>query len=259
MQKTSQLYRELLSQGAAIEKRLVIGSRGVLINKRGDAITVGGVRILVSSGGPESGYGEGIIERVEITGRVFPDGQGPAIGATEAGEIAVTMYPTAAEIPRQARLAPYIRLTDGEKHSEWLPQGVYYLDTREEENPDGLKRLKIHGYDAMLRGEQGYPDSKLDWPATDKAVVAEIAGAMDVGVDSRTWEAMDGGYKIPLPTGYSCREVLGYIGSMYAGNWIMSDQGTLLLVPLGGLPKETRLLVDKKRDYITVGGVRIRV
>lgn len=258
MQKTSALYKALLAQGAAVETRLVVGTDGVLINKRGDAITVGGVRIRIASGGPESGYGENIVSSVETTGKVF-SGQGPAVGGTEAGEIDITMYPTAGSIPRQARLAPYIRLTDGEKHSEWLPQGVYYLDTRTEENPDGLKKLKLHGYDAMLRGEQDYPASRLSWPAPDTAVVREIARAMDVTVDPRTWDTVDGGYRIPLPTGYSCREVLGYIGCMYAGNWIMSDAGALLLVPLGGLPKETRLLVDQRGNYITVGGVRIRV
>ena len=258
MQKTSKTYQELLAAGAAVERRLVVGESGVLINERGDAITVGGVRILVASGGPESGYDERIVDTVETKGEVFA-GPGPTVGGTQAGEINVTMYPTAAEIPRRARLAPFIRLTDGEKFSEWLPQGVFFLDTREEEEPDGLKKLRIHGYDAMLRGEQNYPASTLDWPAVDTAVVKEIAGAMGVDVDPRVWEIMDGGYRIPLPTGYSCREVLGYIGCMYAGNWIMSDTGTLLLVPLGGLPQETRLLVDKAGNYITVGGVRIRV
>ena len=258
MQQTSKLYKELLAQGAAVETRLVVGERGVLINKRGNAITVGGVRIRVASGGPESGYDERIVASLETTGSVF-SGQGPGVGGTQAGELDATLYPTAAAIPRQARLAPYVRLTDGERHSEWIPQGVFFLDTREEEEPDGLKKLRIHGYDAMLRGEQNYPASTLDWPAVDTAVVKEIAGAMGVDVDPRVWEIMDGGYRIPLPTGYSCREVLGYIGCMYAGNWIMSDTGTLLLVPLGGLPKETRLLVDKAGNYITVGGVRIRV
>lgn len=258
MQETSNIYRALLAQSAAVEKRLVVGDRGVLINKRGDAITVGGVRILVASSGPESGYDERIVATIETSGQVFA-GEGPGVGGTQAGEIDVTMYPTAAKLPRQARLAPYIRLTDGDQTSEWIPQGVYYLDTREEENPDGLTKLKIHGYDGMLRAELDYPESRIDWPAADTDVVKEIADAMDVGVDSRVWQIMDGGYRLPYPAGYSCREVLGYIGSMYAGNWIMSDRGSLLLVPLGGLPKETRLLVDEKRNYITVGGVRIRV
>lgn len=258
MQKTSKTYQELLAAGAAVERRLVVGESGVLINERGDAITVGGVHILVASGGPESGYDERIVDTVETKGEVFA-GPGPTVGGTQAGEINVTMYPTAAEIPRRARLAPFIRLTDGEKVSEWVPQGVFFLDTREVEDPDGLTKVKLHGYDGMLRAEQDYPSSHLEWPATDTDVVREIAAAMDVGVDARTWDTMTGGYKIPYPADYSCREILGYIAASYAGNWVMTDVGALLLVPLGGLPKETRLLITETGRYLTVGGVRIRV
>lgn len=258
MQKVSKLYQELLAEGAAVERRLVIGERGVLINKRGNAITVGGVRILVASGGPESGYDERIVDKIETKSGVFP-GEGPSVGGTQAGEIDISMYTPAAAIPRRARLAPFVRLTDGERASEWIPQGVFYLDTREVSDPDGLTTVKLHGYDAMLRAEQSYPSSTLGWPARDKDVVQEIAQAMDVGVDPRTWETMTGNYQVPYPGDYSCREILGYIAASYAANWVMTDAGALLLVPLGGLPKETRLLVTRRGQYITVGGGRIRV
>ena len=55
------------------------------------------------------------------------------------------------------------------------------------------------------------------------------------------------------------REGSDYIGSMYAGNWVMSDTGELLMIPLWTLPEETRLLVAADRRAITFGGVRIRV
>lgn len=258
MQETSALYRRLLAEGAGVERRLAIGESGALITKAGDAITFGGVRILVASSGADGGYDESIVSEISTQGQVFPDG-GPSIGGTQAGEIDVDMFAPAGEIPRQARLAPYIRLAKDGEYSEWLPQGVYFVDTREDKDPAGLRRLRLHGYDAMLRAEQDYPSSRLSWPALDTAVVREIAQAMDVGVDNRVWQVMTAGYRIPYPTEYSCREILGYIGAMYAGNWIMSDAGNLLLVPLGGLPKETRLLVDSTRSTITFGGVRILV
>ena len=258
MQQTSETYRRLLAAGAGVEKRLTIGESGALIDKSGDAITFGGVRILVASSGAEGGYDESIVSEISTKGQVFPDG-GPSIGGTQAGEIDVDMFAPAGEIPRQARLAPYVRLVKGEEHSEWIPQGVYYVDTREDQDPQGLRRLKLHGYDAMLWAEQAYPSSNLDWPALDTDVVKEIAQAMDVGIDDRVFTVMTAGYRLPYATGYSCREILGYIGAMYAGNWVMSDAGNLLLVPLGGLPKETRVLVDDTRSAITFGGVRILV
>lgn len=258
MQETSDLYKKLRAEGAKAEKRLTIGESGVLIDKGGDAITFGGVRILAASSGPEGGYDETMVNTISTQGQVFPEG-GPAVGGTQAGEIDVDMYAPAGQVPRQARLAPYVRLVKGEERSEWLPQGVYYVDTREDQDPDGLRRLKLHGYDGMLRAEQDYPASRLDWPALDTDVVKEIAGAMDVTVDDRVWQVMVAGYRIPYPTEYSCREVLGHIGAMYAGNWVMGETGALLLVPLGGLPKETRVLVDETRSAITFGGVRILV
>lgn len=259
MQETSDLYKQLLSEGAGVEKRLAIGESGTLIDKSGDSITFGGVRILVASSGADGGYDESMVSSITTRGQVFPDGGGPVVGGTESAEIEVDMFAPAGNIPRQARLAPYVRLTDGDKHSEWLPQGVFFLDTREDQNPDGLRRLKLRGFDGMLRAEQDYPSSKLDWPALDMDVIREIAAAMDVTIDDRVASVVTAGYRIPFPADFSCREVLGHIGTMYAANWVMSDTGALLLIPLGGLPKETRLLVDKTRSAITFGGVRIRV
>lgn len=258
MQETSELYKELRNAGAKAEKRLTIGESGALIDKAGNSITFGGVRILVASSGPEGGYDESIVSTISTQGQVFPEG-GPSVGGTQAGEIDVDMYAPAGTIPRQARLAPFVRLVKDDIHSEWIPQGVYYVDTRDDQDPNGLRRLKLHGYDGMLRAEQDYPASRLDWPAIDTEIVQEIANAMDVTVDPRTWQTMDAGYRLPYSTKYSCREMLGYIGAMYAGNWIMNETGALLLVPLGGLPRETRLLVDQHRETITFGGVRIRV
>lgn len=258
MQGTSKLYRELFAAGADVEKRLAIGETGVLIDRQGSGITFGGTRILVASSGADGGYDESIVDTVETKSDVFPDG-GPGVGGTQAAQIDVDMYAPAGEIPRKARLAPFIRLTDGVRHSEWVPQGVFFVDTREDVEQNGLRRIKLHGYDGMLAAEQAYPSSKLDWPALDIQAAEEIANAMGVPVDPRTWDAMTAGYRIPYPADYSCREVLGYLASMYAGNFVMSDDGALLLIPLWSLPAETRLLVSEDRQTITFGGVRILV
>ena len=72
---------------------------------------------------------------------------------------------------------------------------------------------------------------------------------------------MTSGYEIPSPAGYSCREVIGYIGAMYTGSWAMTATGELMLVTLTGLPKETNYLIVGGSDNraITFGGVRILV
>ena len=82
---------------------------------------------------------------------------------------------------------------------------------------------------------------------------------MGVSVDPRTTAMITQGYTIPLPTGYTLREVLGYIAAMYVGCFIMSDAGELRLVSILELPPETNYLIDQLGDAITFGGDRILV
>lgn len=161
--------------------------------------------------------------------------------------------------------------------SEWIPQGVYYIDTRETtQNNDGLDVLTIHGYDAMLKAELEYsPNAQSaytsytrhrleNWESTagdnyDTAYVAAIAKIMGVNVDNRTWGVMQNGRMIPFPLGYSMRELLGYIAAYYVGSFVMTDEGNLRLVSLTDILTETNLLVDPNGDTITFGGTAILI
>ena len=89
--------------------------------------------------------------------------------------------------------------------------------------------------------------------------VAEICHLMDVELDSRT--VLNGSYTIDYPANdWTLRDVLGFIGAAHAGNWIITNEGKLLLIPLfGGMPAETNYLVTENGNPITFGGVRILV
>ena len=144
--------------------------------------------------------------------------------------------------------------------SEWLQQGTFFIDTREiTHNDDGLDMLTIHGFDAMMKAEQDYAKTNLNWPARDTDIVREIAGTMGVSVDPRTWDIMTDGYMLPLPTSYTLREMLGFIASAYVGCFVMTDVGTLRLVGMTELPPETNLLVDEFGYSLIFGQDRIRV
>lgn len=191
--------------------------------------------------------------------RMFTESQ-PAVGGCLAGELSVELLNPAFTIPRMALVEPYVRVTDGTQYSEWIPQGVFWIDTREvTANDDGLDILTIHAYDSMLKTEADYPSTSHDWPMTDAEVVQKIADTIGVGVDERTWELLTNEYPIGLPAGYSMREVLSNIAGMYAGNWVMNYDGELLLVAVNGIPPETNYLVDNVGDAITFGGDRILV
>lgn len=188
----------------------------------------------------------------------------PVIGKAIAGEIDIEMLNPDYEIPKMAKIRPYVRAKNETLESWWLPQGVYYVDTRQvTHNDNGLDVLTIHGFDAMLKAEQDWYDkSNLNWSSgtvVDTAMVAEIASIMGVSVDSRTNTIMNKSYRIPMPLGYSCREVLGYIAGMYCGCFIITENGALRLVSMTELPPETNLLVDSVGARIVFGSDRILI
>ena len=181
-------------------------------------------------------------------------GEEPAVGLCLSGEIELSMLKPSETIPRMAEIRPQVRVTNGTSTSEWIPQGTYYIDTREEtKNNDNMPVLTIHGYDAMLKTEAMYPSTVGTWPKTDSAVVSQIASTIGVSIDARTYDVMDKSYSISAPIGYTMRETLANIGAMYAGNWIITLEGKLLLIALNGIPEETSLLIDGAGNVIYFG------
>lgn len=183
----------------------------------------------------------------------------PTIGKAVSGEVNIKMMFPDTTIPDMACLRPQVRVCNATDQSEWLPQGVYYIDTRERtKNDDGLDVLTIHGYDAMLKAEQMY-NGRITGDSVDIDMVGEIAYQLGVELDSRTTALMTAAFTIPFPVGYTYREILGYIASMYVGCFIMTDEGKLRLVSILELPEETNYLIDQIGDAITFGGDRILV
>ena len=208
-------------------------------------------------------YGKDVLREVVIERRAF-SGNEPSVGGCISAEISLSMENPDITIPRMATIIPQVRVVEGTDVSEWIPQGRFYIDTRQtSKNSDNLEVLSLHGYDDMLKSEADYATTvqEQDWPCFDVDVVREIAYMLglqnsvdsDDGIDPRTFEVMTGGYRIGLPVGYSMREVLGNIAAMYAGNWVMNYDGQLLLVALGGIPPETSYLIDYNSNPITFG------
>lgn len=183
------------------------------------------------------------------------------IGNCSARQIDVELYPKGT-IPRQAKIEVFARLMLGEQVSEWIPKGVFFFSTRKTDRITGV--LSVHGYDAMLKAEQTWLDSSYDaetWPMPVWTAVNDIAARMGVAVDSRTQlnAAFPVQYPVDSEGDMTMREALGRIAVANAGNWIITDEGKLLLVGLNSMPKETNHLVTETGSAITFGGVRILV
>lgn len=261
MQNTSELYDSIVSrENHWFEVSLAIGDSGRLVTEKNEVLIFGNTAILVDTGGAGTGFRENMLISMETSHSVFNENY-LVVGSAVSGEITIQMLKPTADIPKRARLAPYVRATDGERYSEWLPKGIYYIDTREvTHNSSGVDILTIHGYDAMLLFEMNYPsDSQHNYPLLDITMVNFLAESVKISVDPRTIARMNAGYRFPLPVGYSSREVLGIIAASYGGNFVISDEGQLLLIRLQDLPKETNYLVTQTGDVLLFGTDRILV
>lgn len=201
-------------------------------------------------------YEQDRIVSLETSGGVFDQ---PDIGNCASRQIDLTLRDPG-EIPRSAEIRVFVRLVLGSEASEWIPKGVFYISTRRLDTRTGF--LELHGFDAMRRaGEVWDIDPHANWPMSQQEAVADIAAQMGVGVDPRT--ALSGGFPVDYPVDedgdLAMADVLEGIAVSEAGNWIISDEGNLLLLRLGDIPPETNYLVDENGDAITFGGVRILV
>ena len=230
MQKTSSLYKEIQSGEHWKEYRLSIGGAGSLVTEEQEVILFGGNSIIVDYGDADSAYAEDIIVSMNTYSGLF-SGDVPSIGESIASEISATILKPKVNVSRMCRVAPYVRLCNGEKQSEWIQKGVFYIDRHSFYGEDN-ELMQIHGFDAMLFSEADFPSSEADWPRKDIDVVNDIAHDMGIPVDPRTVAIMNKGYMVQYPAEYSQREVLGYLAAMYAGSFVMSDSGELRLVQM---------------------------
>lgn len=266
MQTTSTLYKTILSNPRHwFEIAVTIGGSGVLIDENKDWIDFGALylegslidtqtAILVDSGSPQDGgLRENALISVNTSNQLF-SGNTPSIGNAVAGQIELKIFDRGFSIPQLAEIRPYVRATDGSQYSEWIPQGVYFLDTRYTTKNDGITVISITGYDAMLKADQPFP---YDNKRKASTVVKNVASLMGLAnqIDANVWTIIpqNGGDQIQCSGEYTCREHLQYIGALYGGNWTITNVGKLNLVRINDIPYETNLLTDEVGYTINFG------
>lgn len=195
-------------------------------------------------------YGDGdVVERKSDSALYEEHG----IGNARIASLTIGLY--ADDIQKGAEIKRFVRLVNGEQVSEWLPKGVFYANRRQED--DGY--WQIEAFDAMRKAAiKWVPDQSLKFPMTMPEAVAEFARIMGVTIDSRT--VLNSAYTIDYPANdWTIRDELGFIAAAHGGNFVMSDVGELLLIPLISIPESTHYLVTERGCAITFGGVRILV
>lgn len=177
-------------------------------------------------------YGEGAISELKTAVRLFDS---PRVGKCVSRQIDFLLkLALSVNFPRMAQIDVDVQLLGGASTSERLPKGRYFTDLRKADADAGT--LRIQGFDAMLKMGQLFLPSGSDigtWPRTPAAVMSYIASAIGVTIDPRT--VLNNSYAIDYPGSEAyMREVAGYIAGMHGGNWCITDNNTLLLVPLMG-------------------------
>jgi len=193
-----------------------------------------------------------------VVTRGLTDGSSVSVGGCSAATLSLSLV-TADNIPTAAEVKVWMRLItedppeEGElvvsggplviggqtiilskyAATDWLPVGTFYISKRERDWITNL--VTIQAYDAMLRVNQTF-SSVTTWPKRMARAVEEIAALMEVEVDERTWAHVPE-IEIPDPTGSLISTVLGDIGALAGGNWVITPAGKLRLVPLTGQPE----------------------
>lgn len=203
-------------------------------------------------------YREPNIVSISTSGRLFEE---LSVGNAVSRLLDMRIFPIG-DIPRQAQVEIYVRLTNGAETSEWIPQGVFFFSRREMDKRTGV--MTVQGFDAMLKTEQTWLDSSYDtenWPMSPAYAVADIAARMGVEVDARTTlsENFPVQYPVDEEGDMTMREVLQRLAVANSGNWIITETGKLRLIPLASIPAETSYLVTEDGDAIVIGGLRLIV
>lgn len=223
--------------------------------------------------GQEYNFSDIVDDSLKISGGMF---DGFDIGNCAARQLDVEINPKGT-IPKHAEIKVFKRLAVHEtkvsnlegvpeiehidQYSEWLPNGVFYISTRQKNRI--TEGLTIHAFDAMLKAGAPFlagPEYGA-WPRSETQVATEIAAAMGVTLDPRT--KLDNKFPVGYPVDengeMTMTDILEGIAVANCGNWIITDAGQLLLRKLGDIPEETNYLVEEYGHPIAIGGVVILV
>lgn len=181
-----------------------------------------------------------------------------SVGGCASAELEITLI-NPQEIPRGTDIIIYAR---NETDIEWTQQGLFFIDTRKYSKLNST--VTLHCYDAMMKTEQvwlidGYEST--NFPMSQIDAVNDIAYRINVGIDESMVlsELFPVEYPVDEYGEITMREVLSYIASSNAGNFVISKENTLTLVRFADIPQETSYLVDSRGNPIVFGGTRIIV
>lgn len=198
-------------------------------------------------------YGMDVLSDVRIKQPLFDKFD---VGLACCAQMTVQYYVREGIEPsRGAKLIPRCRAKNSD--DPWMQLGVFYIDLRTERA--GKKTLTC--YDSMMKADTPFiKDGEFvgEWPRNMKQTVNDIVARMGITLDPRT--QLVSTYTVDYPNDLPMRKILEYVAAAHAGNWIITANDQLLLVPLAtSMPPETNYLVTEWGLAIVFGEDRILV
>lgn len=159
----------------------------------------------------------------------------PTVGGCYSAQNEIQLKLNSIAVPTMAEFRVFKRIVNDTNYSEWLPNGIFYVDTRDID--EDLHVGTFQCYDSMLKAEQVYKDitGVKTWPIGDLECVNNICSLMGIQFDDRGWETeFSTGSKVGYPNEKTMREVLSEIAVAHCGNFIITYTGKLRLIPFKG-------------------------
>jgi hypothetical protein len=150
------------------------------------------------------------------------EGEDYTIGAAVPTRLDLTIK-TEDIFPSNAEIKPYIKLYGDGASSEWMPFGVFYIDSRKYINDV----WEFVCYDKLMLANQPW-ETELYLPATMKEVIEEICDMLEIQICPDT---VIRAYEVPLMTHeFTMRQVIGYIAACHGANARINKDGCLEFV-----------------------------
>lgn len=166
-----------------------------------------------------------------------------SIGNVYEGGANITL--SGVTISSNSVISPFLRFKNGYLTSDWLPLGVYYIYERSD-TTDGLTFLICN--DKIMDTEIGIKEAlpALVYPLDMQQMVSVICRYLGVELDNRTVIKAD--MYVQEPGDISMRAVLSYIAAAHGGNFHITREGKLRLVPLR--PADTEIKQEVKKAVV---------
>lgn len=267
MQSTSATWKALAATGSAVLK-----TRATIDGTVYEQISTPVIKRGVMQGGLS--VGNAVAASCEFSLRPVPSDASVA-GMFTAGTRTVTAS-IDDYIPRSAQVVIEMQYTDGTSTSAWYPAGTFFVAHREVDPVTEV--ISLECYDALMKANAEY-EYGLPWtdhnnnlitdhngtsiyfaPTTVRMIdaVNNIAALIGVTIDSRTSIQTGNDFKITIDSnGATMRDVLGAIAAAHGGNWIITPENKLRLVPLNSAANASSAASNVVAVTAVLGGISV--